>query len=252
MQSRRKISSFKNRKGGITIRGNKKRTPGRNELVTAVVRNPMRDHAVITDRMETKVSASYQGYIALGTAGNIFDIYGNSFFEPFNASSPISGVVTGVNSSSSTVNPMGYTALTALYNQYRVKASRMKITFLPLNPGDSVTATVWPSYGVVSDGVPVKAMNQRYAKWKLCSLYNNVKENTIINYIASHKAIGMTKQQYDDQPGTNVGNAPVANTDWYWQCSFYTNSGAVSTQSILVTVELDYYVELFDPVQFQS
>lgn len=252
MQSRRKISSFKNRKGGITIRGNKKRTPGRNELVTAVVRNPMRDHAVITDRMETKVSASYQGYIATATSGAIFDIYGNSFFEPFNASTPISGIVTGVNSSSSTVNPMGYTALTALYNQYRVKASRVKITFTPTAVSDVVTATVWPSYGVVSDGVPVKAMNQRYAKWKMCTQNNNVKENTIINYIASHKALGMTKQQYDDQQGTSVSSAPVQNTDWYWQCSFYTNNGTNTTSQLMVTVELDYYVELFDPVQFQS
>lgn len=219
-------------------------------LTTMYNNAPMRMHNAVADKMRTTVSISYTGAIGAGaTAGTYFAVYGNSFYQPFNTSqTTTTGLVLPTQGSSVTQSVLGYTNMTGLYNQYRVRASRIKVTCTPQALADSITLAVYPSPVVTNTDIqPFRACSERYSKWKMCTCNNNVKENTVINYLPSNVALGLTKSQYDDYPATIIGNAPVAGQDWYWQVSYFTPSGAANSTTVVFTVELDYYLELSDP-----
>jgi len=243
-----------NQKGKV-IQKKSNRKSQKPKLSTMYNNTPMRLHTVLADKMRTTVSLSYTGSIGTGaTAGTYFAVYGNSFYQPYNTSqTTTTGLVLPTAGSATTNAPMGYTALTALYNQYRVRASRIKVTCTPQALADSITLAVYPSAAVTNTDIqPFRACSQRYSKWKMCTCNNNVKDNTVINYLSSNVALGLTKQQYDDYPATIIGNAPVAGQDWYWQVSYFTNSASVNSTNVVFTVELDLYLELSDLQPLQN
>lgn len=225
-----------------------------NRTTTWVNRASIKDHTIVDDRMLTKVSCSFTGDIGSATtfAPGQFILYGNSFFEPFTVpSNGITTVVTAQNGSTIARPPMGYATLSSLYNQYRVRSSAIKVTVQPTNStADAPLVVVFPSVGVFSSatGNPYQTQNQRYSKWKQCTLNNNVAMNTITNYMSSAKVLGFTKQQYDDYPATVVSSAPSTAFDWFWQVAIYNAIGGNFTGNVIVTVELSMYVELSDPL----
>lgn len=224
-----------------------------NRLLSLNNKSSYRDHAIVPDRFRTKMSVSYQGYIAVGATSSYFDIYGNSLYQPFTTSRTIATLVTGVFSSNTAASPIGYTELAALYNEYRVRGTRIKLTATPQNQADTITLVITPVCSVNgSVAPPVYSINQRYSRWKQIQNTNNVKENTIIHYMPSNKVLGLTKQQYDDQLPVVNGNAPPASLDWYWQVQVYTNNGSVTAGQVMVTVELDLYVEFSDPLNMTT
>lgn len=218
---------------------------------TMVNRSQLRDHTIVADRFLTKLSASMTGYYVAATASSGFTLYGNGLFDPFTTSNSFGGTLT--EGASLTAPPIGFTSLSGLYNAYRVRSSRIKINFQPTNILDVITAVVLP---VTSNSTAVSSyqiMNNRYSKWKTCTVSNNVKENTIIHYMNSHEAIGLTKQQYDNQLPTQVGSAPVALQDWFWQVRFLCNEAGAALNAVLpVTIEVDYYCEFSDPISQSS
>lgn len=239
-----------NQKGKI-VNSRKMGSRRKSNRKTNVLTNRTRisDHAYMPDNYRTPMSVSYQGYIQTASTPTYFDVYGNSVYRPFQTTQQISTMVTAVASSTAASSPIGYTNLSSLYNEYRVRASRIKVTVTPSLASDAVTVVVQPINSVLGAvAPPTYAMNERYSKWKLCTFSNNVKENTIIHYMNSSKALGLTPEQYDSQLPIVVGNAPAASLDWYWQVSCYTNSGIATVGQIFVTVELDLYVEWTDMV----
>lgn len=245
-------SSFRRKKGtSKSKRSFSSRKRSHNRTDTMVNRASIRDHTIVADRMLTKVSCSYSGYIPAATGPGQFIVYGNSMYEPFTTpSKSINGLVTGTNGSNEAQPPVGYGTLSALYNQYRVRSSSIKVTVQSENLSDNPVLVVFPVVGLYSSGTGgiVDTQNQRYAVWKQCSCSNNTAQNTVSCYISSAKALGMTKQQYDDYPATAFGGAPTTNLDWYWQVAIYNPLSGDFTAQVIVTVDIGYYIELSDPI----
>jgi len=221
---------------------------------TTVVKSSLRDHKIIDDRAKTVVSASSTANFPVVTQFEQITVYGNSLFHPFSTSNPMIGTLTATNSSTINNPPIGYTAYSTLYSQYRVRGSRIKVTVQPQLSTDSILLVVFPVPQLFSGGTapPFETQNQRYARYKICSSSNNVKENTIIHYMNSAEVLGFTHQQYNDYPATLVTSAPTANLDWYWQIAMYTVSGVNTSNIVPVTVELALYTEFQDPINLTN
>jgi len=223
----------------------------RNRTTTMVNRAPLSAHTIVSDRYVTKMSTSFSGIIATPFVPGQFIVYGNSFETPWlTPSNNIGTIVTGKNGSNTGAQMMGYNEITALYNQYRVRASSIKVTCQPTTTGgDSPVVVVFPVIGLfaTATGGINQTQNQRYAKWKQCTYSNNTAQNTVINYIASHKAIGLTREQYESSPANQIAAVPGVNLDWYWQVAIYNPASGDFSANVIVTVELDYYVEFSDP-----
>lgn len=226
---------------------------GHNRSTTQINRGNLRDHTIVADRYLTSVATSFSGTIATPFAAGQFLVSGNAFYQPWSTPSHnIGTIVTGSNSSNTGALPMGYTALTTLYNQYRVNASSIKITVQPTTTIDCPIVVVFPTVGLfaaATGGIDL-TQNQRYSRWKQCSTANNVKENSITNYMSSAKVLGLTKQQYEDQLAIQIAQQPGTNLDWYWQIAIYQPDGTTAdfTSKIFVTVELNLYMEFSDPI----
>lgn len=223
-----------------------------NKTTTQYNRAPLSQHTIVADRYMTKMSTSFSGIIATPFAPGQFIVYGNSLETPWTTpSNNIGTIVTGRNGSNIGAQMMGYTEVTALYNQYRVRSSSIRVTVQPINAADMPVVVVFPVIGVfaTATGGINQTQNQRYSKWKQCSVYNNIKQNTIDSYISSHKAIGLTYQQYENQLANQIAAVPGVNLDWYWQVAIYNpvTTGGDFTGNVIVTVELNYYVEFSDP-----
>lgn len=216
----------------------------------------MDDHTIVPDKNLVKVASSFTAYNN-NTTINPFAIYANSIYQPFTTASPITttGNFTASNGSVITQNVIGYGAYSALYNGYRVRASRIRVYVMPNIPAgttaENVTVVVYPSAysaGTGSSTFNINA-NQRYAKWKTMNTYGNHEQNMIDNYLPSHKALGLTQQQFVDQPATVMGNAPSNGTDWFWVVAIINNiTGAYTANTVSVVIQLEQYVELNEPL----
>lgn len=242
--------NFSNFRNGLSL--------GRNNISVGFSGGRMSDHNIVPDKQFVKVSSAYSGTVTLAGGANFtapFAIYGDSLYQPFNTATPVTttGGFTNANGCTITQNPMGYQSYSALYNSYKVRSSRIKVTLIPNVPvgtsGETVQCTVYPSTyfaGTGSTTFNVNA-NQRYSKWKPITSYADPDKNTISNYISSHKVLGMSKQQYEDQTPIAFGAAPAAGTDWFWIVHPSSPAG-VTSQTFQIYITLDEYVELTDPV----
>jgi len=222
-------------------------------ITTMVNRSTLRDHTIVADRYLTKMSVSWFGQLAATTSAALAPtIYGNSLYQPLNTGVPINTTITATQGSTIAREPMGYAALSALYNSYKIRGSRIKVTMCPTNGADNSLLTVVPVQSTLAVTTPQILMNQRYARWRMCTSTNNVKQNTVVHYMSSNEALGMTKRQFEDQLPVAVGAAPANQLDWFWEIVYTTQSGAVNNAVIGFTVEVDYYVELSDPVYQQT
>lgn len=217
----------------------------------------LRDHAIVADRSFRNVSTSATFYLPVGVAAGNFAIGAASFFQPLNSSRTITaGGFTLTNSSSLTTNPMGYSLLSQLYDQYRVHSCRIKCTVTPVQNADAVICTIYPipflSGAAIPPVNPQQTMNNRYSRWKMCTANNNVEQNTIIHAMSSAKVLGMTKEQFRTSESNVMGAYPtLANSEWTWECEIQTVSGAVTAGQVYVSLEIDQFVELQEPI-FQS
>lgn len=230
------------------------RSIGRGTTTTMVNRSRLRDHTVVADRFMTKVSASYCGVAATASLTNSqFIIYGNSGLTPFTTpSNNIGAVFTATQSSTIATPPMGWSGLSTLYQSYRVRSARIKITIQPTDVDDTCALIVYPSGSSLFTTPPRIHTNQRYSKYKICTPNNNVKENTIINYVSSHEALGLSQAQYEALPPVPVGQAPPTGYDWYWVVIIDQLDGTTNDANITCLVEVDYYVEMSEPATLSS
>lgn len=227
----------------------------KSKSTTAMVnKSQLRDHTIVADKYYTKISCSFVGKIpAGGSIGSYFTIYANSIYQPLNTANPYTGFITNTDGSSATAPPIGYTALSSLYASYRVKSSRIKVSVNPTNSGDTSLIVITPVQAPFSGTSSYQIMNQRYAKWKMVSSGNNVKENTIIQYMKSSKALGLSDRQFEDQLPVGIASAPPTALDWYWEVDYAQASASASTAGIiLITLEVDYYVEFSDPINLTT
>lgn len=249
MQRRQQV-----RRKGPLRRVSSRPKKGSNRQLVMVNKNPLKDHTIVAERFLTKVSASFVGYAAAATNNEFaFSVLGNSFLTPFNSGSTIvTAGFTAADGSSATINPAGYTSLALLYKYYRIYGSRVKITLQPQNVGDVYNLTLYPATTSAPSATATATMNNQYARTKVITSGNNVRENTIVHYMDTHQILGMTKRQFADQVSIAVNAQPGLNLDWYWnvQCpllsSVATNTGIVS-----ISFEIDFYLELSDPI-FQA
>lgn len=224
---------------------------GSNRQMVMVNRNPLKDHTIVAERFITKVAASFVGYLPAATNTELgFSIFGNSFFQPFNTSATVVAAgFTASDGSSATIAPAGYTALSTLYRYYRIYGSRIKITLQPQSAADVYNLTVYPATTSNPSNTSTSSMNNQYARTKVISSGNNVKENTIVHYMDSHQILGMTKRQFADQLNIIITAAPTLSLDWYWniQCPLLSST-ASNTAIVSISIEVDFFIELSDPI----
>lgn len=239
-----------NRSYGRLKKPTKKRASASRARVLTVAR-PMRAHDIIKPKQIINVATSFVGYNN-STTTPAFSIYANSLYQPFNTASPITttGLITATSASSITQNPIGYQSMSTLYNYYRVLRSKITVYLMP-TASKNWNVTVYPSAFSAGTGVGTFNVNscQRYAKWKTMNPYGDHRGNEIVNSIASHEFLGMTLEQFIDQPPIAFGSAPTGVTDWFWIIDpDLQGSGTIVSGDFSIVIQLDLTVELSDPV----
>lgn len=212
---------------------------------------PMRSHMIVKNKQIITVATSFVGYNN-STTSPAFSIYANSLYQPFNTASPITttGLITGTSGSAITQNPIGYSSFANLYNYYRVVKSKITVYLMP-QASKNWNLTVYPSAFSAGTGVGTFNVNscQRYAKWKTMNPYGDHKGNEVVQSLASHEFLGMTIEQFMDQPPIAFGSTPSGVTDWFWIVEpDLQGSGTIVSGDYSIVVQLDLTVELSDPV----
>jgi len=167
--------------------------------------------------------------------------------------------------------PPNYATLVAMYKQYRVVRSSIKVTVLPINANDQVQLAVWPAteessvvsgyVGTVGAVYPAGSVAAQmvFGDTSICSTYadpNSKSGNTIALSMSTAEINGLTKSQYDNDVvnGVLTANNPVisaGNQDldlpWNWWVSLGEITNANFTSNLIVKYELEYDAVLFDP-----
>jgi hypothetical protein len=176
--------------------------------------------------------------------------------HPFATGTPAStsGVTAGgiaINSTVATQANLAYAGdsdlATNFYTYYKVLRSRISVTAFPQATGDESNLVVVPgqSTGVVSTQDFLTQSAQPWAKDKMVSTGNNMRQNTIVMVARSHEILGMSEQEYLALPPTPVKTYPNATTNglWYWVVFVGTADGANYAGIISITVSIDTDVE---------
>lgn len=226
----------------------------------------LRNKGILPDRYTTWMTSSMSFYLAAGRAtalyGNYASFLVNSIYLPF-GNSPFnvnSGTGTYpftmngqfVNGYTINTGPIGYNTIGNLYNQYKVKHIKLKITVQPTAGQDTCTTVVFP-LGNESTVNATAAYNnlsvymgQPGAKYKICNSANDAGTNTIFYSAAVNEILGRTKMQYDDQSNALYGAAPQTNDQAFVGMFIQELDGAANVNPICVVIELQQEVMFTD------
>lgn len=266
---------MRKRRGNKSRRGRKrghgkfyKSKVGKGEVM--VNRTPARLHTVIAPHYLTKVDFGFTGQVSLTTPSEgYFSVFGNNVMYPGNCdttgtginlftSATAGGTVFPATLALNHLNSIGMAQLGVLYEKYICLASKISVTFSPDNSSDANNAllVVYPSVdvsGTIANDTQ-RAMMQPYAKEKQTSTNNNVKQNTISIYMDSPTVLGLTKQQYYDNPSVQYstqvsgGSTPSGSSYyWYWNINYSPYATGMSLQGA-VDVKVTYWLDLFEPL----
>nr|WAE42917.1 MAG: capsid protein [Cressdnaviricota sp.] len=242
----------------ITKRRPRKGGRARVPRSTLVNRARPSNKLVFPERYITKMQQSYSIYIGAGAitssglpAGGAnsafsasFTTYINSIYQPFLTSTPITGVGTGLPGFANTQSPTSYSAMSGLYQYYKVHWGSIRLRVQPQNISDTIFATLVPigNEGVVTGSAlnVFQMANQPYSKSLMC--IPGVR-NTIKGKMSCYKILGLTKRQYLDQPQTSLTSKGGLPTLAIWDIQLAMSDGAINAGAITVEVDLMFGVE---------
>jgi hypothetical protein len=150
--------------------------------------------------------------------------------------------------------------LASLYDKYRVHGSSIAVTCTPTSGSANSIISIVPLIGsellVAIPGNDIqRAQSLPRSKFITVSPNNNIRQNRISARCAPHIVLGMTKQQYNDNPYTSgitsTGNPTsedaVGSNQVFWQMNLAPFSAGALT-SCDFEIRVTYLVEFFDPL----
>lgn len=221
--------------------------------------------APFPERYTTTLVNSINGYFPVGTltaaAGNYMSILVNAVSTPFNSATyqmtSAPGVAYAFHASlvqgSSIGNlPMGYSALAALYVNYKVLSYSLKVTFMPQNVADTTEMVVLP---VGLEEIPFSAAasvnlrvmaSQPRSVTRVCEVSVPGESNTVRLSQKMHHLVGQRAQQYLDLPPTAIGSNPSAGSQANVGIFLQQVNGANNATVATIAIELIQVVEFTD------
>jgi hypothetical protein len=146
----------------------------------------------------------------------------------------------------------GFTELSALYNSYRVLASKITVQATNTSSVQPIELMVVPFNQDVgatpAAGLILSFKEQPYSKFRLIPLSGGPVA-TIKSTMSTEKIYGSKMALFDDNFSALVSANPVNN--WYWSIGVYV-LGALAGQSIYLNVTIDVDVEFFDRAIVQN
>lgn len=147
---------------------------------------------------------------------------------------------------------MGYSALAALYVNYKVLSYSLKVTFMPQNVSDTTEMVVLPVgleeipfSAAASVNLRVMAAQPR-SKSRVCEVSVPAVANTVVLSQEMHNLVGQRRQQYLDLPPIPVGNNPAAGSQAYVGIFLQQVNGSNSVAVCTIAIELTQVVEFTD------
>jgi len=136
---------------------------------------------------------------------------------------------------------------TGLYNQYRVRASSVTVSF--------INAGTVPCYFIVlpdevsynaATVLPQNITGRRFAKYQFVGGSAGAQKSVIRSYNSTKRVLGLTKAQSDMDTYAALYNTNPTN-QWYWNIGFYSADAATALNGYM-QVRMKIYVEFFDPI----
>ena len=194
----------------------------------------------IPDRQMMKLK--YTDFLTLDPAGTLENyLYrGNSLFDPD---------LTGGGH-----QPLGRDQWVNFYSRYRVRASKIRVSFLPRSNttiDSNIMIHVIPTLdaGSVSQQ-PRDLVEQPYSRWRLLGTANGTQNGVNLhNYMSTKKIMGIPDINTDDYASLMTTN-PLR--QWYWNLGVQNLQSTVGIPGANVCVQITYYVELFDRVSLSE
>jgi hypothetical protein len=194
----------------------------------------------------------FQGLANTGYASNFaWNIVINSY-APFNSPTLVTGGFTGVSLPASTAATSlrfcGSTALSNLYQNYKIWRAHYRITLTPSVPADMSTLYVYP-VGADTLLLPFDvstSASEPNSKTTFCTPYTT-NRNMVSGTVDVAAVLGLTKKQYGDLPPLTYGAVPPNGSDVLLQCTYKTASNNTLTASMFILIELEVEIEWSDP-----
>lgn len=201
----------------------------------AIVRGP---GAVCPDHYFVKLK--YSATITVSAAATYFNYVfsGNSAYDPD---------VTSTGS-----QPTGFDQLCpALYRRFRVRASKIKVTYMNTGStsGSYTKVALFPSTNSTAISDIQLAASQPYSKDSFVSGNGGNDVKTLSCYMTTKKIFGNRLINDIDYSGTNSADPAQ---EWYWQLVCNSVDNATNLTSDYMDVVITYYVEFFDRTQLTA
>lgn len=229
--------------------GTRKRRHVRRSTGTVVNRQPRGSHIPIPLRFLTRGVITFVGYVPSGVASGYFYLNATSIYQPGNQ---VSAKFTDATNGSGVVavggltnNVVGYTDLSAIYDNYKVHSSRVKVTCNPQNQADSSTFAMCPVNGNLLSNVNVSTViDSAYGKYKQVNSSSDARANTISMKCRINKLLGITKRQYLDVANPAINGVLGSQFAAYWLIAWAVSDATNLGARLDFVVEMEYWYEL--------
>jgi len=212
----------------------------------------LRSQQVFPRTMYTTLTTTFACVVpASATNSGFMQVNTNSMYQPFYTSyNPVtSSFGTGVACSGYTITdqPLWYSEITAIYNYYKVTASKLDILCQPGNATDYVQIIAYPT--TVANfplGTPQTSdsLTQPYAKSITCIAGQSARENSISLYGKTQYTLGMSSIQYKGLSPTSVSTNPSGNAGTFANVTWTDLKSGVNTGALYFTFKLTQYIIL--------
>lgn len=221
--------------------------------------------AVFPERYVTSITNSINCYFPAGfltaAAGNYASILVNGLGSPYNSATYQLTTAPGpayafhaslVQGNTLAQAGMGYSALAALYVNYKVLSYTLKATFMPQNVGDTTEMVLVPVgleeipfSAAASVDLRVMAAQPRSVA-RVCEVSVPAIANTLRLSQDMYHLTGQRKSQYLDLPPIAVGSNPAPGSQAYVGIFLQQLNGANSGAVCTLALELTQVVEFTD------
>jgi len=234
---------------------------------TLVVSRNLNTNSFLPNRIECVMCTVLDAYWAAGTmtaaAGNYFNLFPN-------ARTPMSGntytVTAGVGTATYASNalllqgsqlantPIGWSAYSGLYANYRVKRYRLEITVIPQNAQDATRLIVFPLGDEAIPSATAGNVNTRVleaqpgakAMTVAAGVSGTRSTNSMVIYGDVAKDLGKTTVDYMGLADTAVGSAPAAGTSDYIGVYLQQLNGANNTAVVSIQLRISQDIVFYD------
>lgn len=141
--------------------------------------------------------------------------------------------------------PLGFDQIMALYDNYRIYASSIKIQIMPLSTGSGnfIKWSLYPSNTPSNDVSPDIGAEHPYAKSDF-SASANQNFRTIRNFMSTKRILGYKNIMTNDNFIGTAGTNPTS--QWYWILDYLTVGGVNNIDPGYLNVTITYYCEFFN------